>query len=44
VLERYHLAAQRAIERADRVSDAIYRDYLGTKLLPPFDDMLGLGK
>jgi hypothetical protein len=40
VLERYHLAAQRAIERADRISDAIYRSE-GTASLPPFDDLLG---
>jgi hypothetical protein len=40
VLERYHLAAQRAIERADRISDAIYRSE-GTSSLPAFDDLLG---
>jgi len=42
VLERYHLAADRAIERADRISDAVYRDYGATKSLPPFDDVIGL--
>jgi len=42
VLERYHLAAQRAIERADRLSDAVYRDYRATKKLPPFDVTLGI--
>lgn len=43
VLERYHLAADRAIERADRLSAVVYRDYLATKTLPAFDDALGLG-
>ncbi len=42
VLERYHLAAQRAIARADRISDTVYRDYVATKTLPTFDDALGL--
>jgi len=42
VLERYHLAAQRAIDRADRLSDAVYRDYIATKHLPPFDEVLGI--
>lgn len=42
VLERYHLAARRAIERADRLSDTIYRDYVAKKTLPTFDDALGL--
>lgn len=41
VLERYHLAAQRAIERADRVSDTVYREYVAKKTLPTFDDALG---
>ncbi|GAC1312427.1 MAG: hypothetical protein NVSMB19_26680 [Vulcanimicrobiaceae bacterium] len=44
VLERYHLAASRAIERADRINDAIYREYVTTKTLPTFDDALGLGR
>jgi hypothetical protein len=43
VLERYHLAADRAIERADRLSEVVYRDYIKTKTLPTFDDALGLG-
>ena len=43
VLERYHLAARRAIERADRISDTVYRDYVAKKTLPTFDDALGLG-
>jgi len=42
VLERYHLAAQRAIDRADRLSDAVYRDYIATKHLPAFDEVLGI--
>ena len=42
VLERYHLAAQRAIARADRISDIVYRDYVATKTLPTFDDAIGL--
>ena len=42
VLERYHLAAQRAIVRADRISDTVYRDYVATKTLPTFDDAIGL--
>jgi hypothetical protein len=41
VLERYHLAADRAIERADRLSDIVYRDYLGSSTLPPFEDVVG---
>jgi hypothetical protein len=43
VLERYHFAADRAIERADRLSAVVYRDYIATKTLPAFDDALGLG-
>jgi hypothetical protein len=42
VLERYRVAADRAIERADRLSDAVYRNYGATKTLPSFDDVLGL--
>jgi hexosaminidase len=42
VLERYHLAAQRAIERADRLSAIVYRDYVAKKTLPTFDEALGL--
>ncbi len=44
VLERYHLAAQRAIARADRISDTVYRDYVATKTLPTFDDAIGLSR
>jgi hypothetical protein len=42
VLERYHLAAQRAIERADRIDAVTARDYTARKTLPGFDDALGL--
>jgi hypothetical protein len=42
VLERYHIAADRAISRADRIEDATYRDYVGKKMLPGFDELLGL--
>jgi len=42
VLERYRVAADRAIERADRLSDVVYRDYQVTKTLPPFDEALGI--
>lgn len=42
VLERYHVAAQRAIVRADRISDVVYRDYVAKKTLPTFDEALGL--
>jgi len=43
VLERYHLVAQRAIERADRI-DAISRRYAAGNALPTFDDALGLAR
>jgi len=39
VLERYHLAAGLAIERADRIQAATYR-YVENKTLPPFDETL----
>lgn len=42
VLERYHLAAQRAIERADRINAATYDGYVDHKVLPTFDEALGL--
>lgn len=41
VLERYHVAADRAIERADRITSLTY-GYVERKTLPPFDDALGL--
>ena len=40
VLERYHLAAGRAIERADRIQNATY-GYTERKTLPSFDEALG---
>ncbi len=42
VLERYRVAADRAIVRADRITDATYRDYVAHKTLPSFDDAIGL--
>lgn len=42
VLERYHLAAQRAIDRADRINSATYSGYVDHKVLPTFDEALGL--
>jgi hypothetical protein len=42
VLERYHLAAQRAIVRADRIDAVTYRDYTLHKMLPAFEDALGI--
>ena len=42
VLERYHLAAQRAIERADRIDAVTYQGYTLHKALPRFDEALGL--
>jgi len=43
VLERYHVAAALAIDRAQRIQDATYRDYVAKKTLPTFDDLLGIG-
>jgi hexosaminidase len=40
-LERYHVAAQRNIDRADRVYAASL-DYYAGKALPPLDEVLGL--
>lgn len=39
-LERYHLSAQRAIERADRMAHAAL-EYEQTKKLPPLESILG---
>jgi hypothetical protein len=39
-LERYHLAAQRAIERADAFYKATYDDWVPNKTLPPLDDVI----
>lgn len=41
-LERYHLDAQRAIERADAIDRVTYDDYVPKKTLPPLDQVLGL--
>ncbi len=43
-LERYHLDAQRAIERADAIDRVTYEDYLVTKSLPPLDSVIGAPK
>jgi hexosaminidase len=40
VLERYHMAAQRAIERADAIDRATYEGYRRANKLPPFDEAL----
>lgn len=40
VLERYHVAADRAIERADRIA-AVAERYASTKELPDFDEAIG---
>ncbi|MGC2131343.1 MAG: glycoside hydrolase family 20 zincin-like fold domain-containing protein [Candidatus Aquilonibacter sp.] len=42
VLERYHLDAQRAIERADAIDRVTYDDYIPHKTLPPLDTVLGI--
>ncbi|GAC1503519.1 MAG: hypothetical protein NVS1B14_08940 [Vulcanimicrobiaceae bacterium] len=42
VLERYHLAAQRAIERADKINAMTFEDYLRGKTFPTFDQTLGV--
>jgi len=42
VLERYHVAADRAIERADRLGDVTFHDYAQKKTLPAFDAALGI--
>lgn len=39
-LERYHLSAQTAIERADALRRAAYFDYVHTKMLPPLDSII----
>ena len=41
-LERYHLDAQRAIDRADAIDRATYDTYLPTKTLPDLDGILGV--
>jgi hexosaminidase len=42
VLERYRVAADLAIARADRIQDVTYSDYVAKKTLPSFDRVLGL--
>ncbi len=39
-LERYHLDAQRAIERADAIDRVTYEDYERTKTLPPLASVI----
>ena len=39
-LERYHLAAQRAIRLADAIYRATYDGYVRSKTLPPFDTVI----
>jgi hypothetical protein len=41
VMERYHLAAQRAIAEADRINTVEREDYLRAHTIPPFDDVIG---
>lgn len=41
VLERYRIAAQRAIERADRINTIEREDYLRGHTIPPFERVLG---
>nr|MDQ6931169.1 hypothetical protein [Candidatus Eremiobacteraeota bacterium] len=42
-LERYHRAAQQAIDRADKINAMTFEDYLRNKQFPTFDQTLGLG-
>lgn len=42
MLERYRVAADLAIARADRIQNVTYADYVAKKTLPTFDDALGL--
>ncbi|MHB8147546.1 MAG: glycoside hydrolase family 20 zincin-like fold domain-containing protein [Vulcanimicrobiaceae bacterium] len=39
-LERYHMAAQREIDRADAIDRVTYESYLRKKTLPPFDEVI----
>jgi len=43
VLERYRVAADRAITRADRLGDVTFGDYAQKKTLPSFNAALGIG-
>ena len=42
VLERYHMAAQRAIVRADLIDRAMHEHAASRKAIPAFDDLFGL--
>lgn len=42
VLERYHLAAQTAISRADKINAMTYEEYVAKGRFPSFDDVLGV--
>ncbi|GAC1394109.1 MAG: hypothetical protein NVSMB31_14180 [Vulcanimicrobiaceae bacterium] len=42
VLERYHLAAQQAITRADKINAMTYEDYVHNQQFPTFDQTLGV--
>jgi hypothetical protein len=42
VLERYHLAAQTAISRADKINAMTYEDYVAKGRFPSIDDVLGV--
>ncbi|MDP9018760.1 MAG: hypothetical protein M3N19_10610, partial [Candidatus Eremiobacteraeota bacterium] len=42
VLERYHLAAQQAIIRADKINAMTYEDYVHNSQFPTFDQTLGI--
>ncbi|PZR58348.1 MAG: hypothetical protein DLM50_04350 [Candidatus Meridianibacter frigidus] len=41
VLERYHLAAQQAIVRADKINAMTYEEYVHRHRFPTFDEVLG---
>jgi hypothetical protein len=42
VLERYHRAAQIAIDRADKINAMTYEDFVRKNLFPSFDQVMGL--
>ncbi|MDQ6823098.1 MAG: hypothetical protein M3Z07_01165, partial [Candidatus Eremiobacteraeota bacterium] len=41
-LERYHVAARQAIERADKINTMTYEDYVRAKQFPALEDVLGI--
>ncbi|MGZ3531848.1 MAG: glycoside hydrolase family 20 zincin-like fold domain-containing protein [Vulcanimicrobiaceae bacterium] len=41
-MERYRMASEQAIERADRVNTMTYEDYVRRKSFPTLDEVLGL--